>query len=194
MPFPEHIKIKAKQTAHYRCVICHDPFVQVHHIRPQEDDGPDTLDNAAPLCARCHDLFGGNPEKRKQIREMRDAWWELCEVSSVDPAFVDFYEHLDQLYAQVGTGRIVPPDFLNEVRGVISQHYARVSQAVRDAKTVQDVIRATAYAPSEHLECSRCEVETVPIGPRVHPQLGLVMWYRCPQCGAQHPGFEELEG
>ena len=37
------------------------------------------MDNAAPLCSRCHDLYGGNPEKRKQIRQMRDNWYEMVE-------------------------------------------------------------------------------------------------------------------
>lgn len=38
------------------------------------------LANAAPLCASCHDLYGGNPEKRRQMREMRDHWWAQMEV------------------------------------------------------------------------------------------------------------------
>jgi hypothetical protein len=54
-------------------------FVEVHHIQPESEGGPDTLDNAAALCASCHDLFGGNPEKRKQIRQMRDDWWQKME-------------------------------------------------------------------------------------------------------------------
>ncbi|WP_242835357.1 HNH endonuclease signature motif containing protein [Desulfitobacterium sp. PCE1] len=59
--------------------ICREPFVEIHHIIPQEEGGPDTLDNAAPLCSSCHDLYGGNPYKRKQIKQMRDYWFELVE-------------------------------------------------------------------------------------------------------------------
>jgi hypothetical protein len=77
MPFPAHVKLEAKRRSAFRCCLCYAPFVEVHHIVPAAEHGPDTLDNAAPLCARCHDLFGGNPEKRKQIREMRDHWWDL---------------------------------------------------------------------------------------------------------------------
>ncbi|WP_220186402.1 HNH endonuclease [Brevibacillus halotolerans] len=74
--FSERTKKVAKQKANFRCVICYKPFVEVHHIIPQAEGGDDSLDNAAPLCASCHDLFGGNPEKRKQIKQMRDHWFE----------------------------------------------------------------------------------------------------------------------
>nr|WP_275444531.1 HNH endonuclease [Paenibacillus sp. ACRRX] len=79
MAFSEKIKLEAKRRACFRCVICHKVFVEIHHIIPQAEGGSDTIENAAPLCASCHDLFGGNPEKRKQIREMRDDWYERME-------------------------------------------------------------------------------------------------------------------
>ncbi|WP_043891123.1 HNH endonuclease [Paenibacillus sp. Aloe-11] len=79
MAFSEKIKLEAKRKACFRCVICHKSFVEIHHIIPQAEGGNDTIENAAPLCASCHDLFGGNPNKRKQIREMRDHWFELME-------------------------------------------------------------------------------------------------------------------
>ncbi|KOP65560.1 HNH endonuclease [Bacillus sp. FJAT-18019] len=91
MAFSEKVKLEAKKKACFRCVICQKPFVEIHHIIPQADGGSDTIDNAAPLCASCHDLFGGNPEKRKQIREMRDHWFDMMEkrlngeVNILDP-------------------------------------------------------------------------------------------------------------
>ncbi len=77
MVFSEKIKLDAKEKAHFRCCICYKKFVEVHHITPQADGGSDLLENAAPLCASCHDLYGGNPEKRKQIKQMRDHLWTL---------------------------------------------------------------------------------------------------------------------
>lgn len=56
MAFSEKVKKQAREKACFRCVICHRPFVEVHHILPQAEDGADTLENAAPLCAECHDL------------------------------------------------------------------------------------------------------------------------------------------
>lgn len=79
MAFPERVKLQAKRLAHFRCVICQQPFVEVHHIVPSSEGGHDTLDNAAPLCASCHDLYGNNPAKRKQIRQMRDEWYRIVE-------------------------------------------------------------------------------------------------------------------
>ncbi len=48
MPFSEKTKTEAKKKAHFRCVICYDPFVQVPHIVPQAEGGSDEIDNAAP--------------------------------------------------------------------------------------------------------------------------------------------------
>ena len=76
MAFSEKTKNLVKSKSNFRCVICGHPFVEVHHIKPQRENGGDTLDNAVPLCARCHDLFGGNPEKRKQIKSMRDSYYK----------------------------------------------------------------------------------------------------------------------
>lgn len=82
MPFSEKIKLEAKRKSAFRCVICRRPFVEVHHIIPQIEGGTDTLDNAAPLCSYCHDLYGGNSEKRKQIKQMRDYWFQIVEETS----------------------------------------------------------------------------------------------------------------
>ena len=77
MAFSKKTRLAAKKRSAFRCCICHKPFVEVHHIIPEEQGGADTLDNAAPLCASCHDLYGGNPDKRKTLREMRDDWWDV---------------------------------------------------------------------------------------------------------------------
>lgn len=76
MGFSEKIKLKVRNRAFFRCCICHKAFVEVHHIIPKSEGGEDTFENAAPLCASCHDLFGANPNKRKRIRQMRDYWYE----------------------------------------------------------------------------------------------------------------------
>ena len=79
MAFSERIKLAVKEKSCFRCVVCHKPFVEIHHIIPLCDGGDDTENNAAPLCAGCHDLYGGNSSKRKQIREMRDHWYDAME-------------------------------------------------------------------------------------------------------------------
>ncbi len=79
MSFPEPLKLKVRQRAHFRCCLCHALGIEIHHIIPQSEGGPDLETNAAPLCPSCHDTYGANPAKRKFIREARDFWHELCE-------------------------------------------------------------------------------------------------------------------
>ena len=77
--FPEKLKKMVRKKADFKCCRCHRVSVEVHHIIPQKDDGPDDFDNAAPLCPNCHASFGDNPVKRKEIREMRDHWYQRVE-------------------------------------------------------------------------------------------------------------------
>ena len=82
MSFSENLKLKVKKKANFTCCWCQDITnkVEIHHIIPQADDGPDTEDNAAPLCGNCHTLYGGNPDLRKEIRLRRDHWYEQCSM------------------------------------------------------------------------------------------------------------------
>jgi len=78
MPFSPKIKSEVRKKAHYRCCLCSGQPVEVHHIKPENEGGSNTIDNAAPLCANCHADYGNNPDKRKEIRERRDFWYEQC--------------------------------------------------------------------------------------------------------------------
>jgi hypothetical protein len=78
MPFSEELKREVRRRAAYQCCRCHSTGVEVHHVVPQSEGGADDIDNAAPLCPSCHDLLGANPAKRKELREMRDWWYEVC--------------------------------------------------------------------------------------------------------------------
>jgi len=78
MSFSEAVKLTVKRKAHFACCLCRGVGIELHHIVPQADGGPDTEDNAAPLCPSCHETYGANPTKRKFIREARDFWFEIC--------------------------------------------------------------------------------------------------------------------
>jgi hypothetical protein len=78
MAFKPALKLKVKRRAHFQCCLCHALGVEVHHVVPTEYGGPDTEDNAAPVCPTCHETYGANPLKRKFIREARDFWFEIC--------------------------------------------------------------------------------------------------------------------
>ena len=62
-----------------RCCVCHSVGVEIHHMVPEADGGPDTEDNVAPLCPSCHDTYGANPVKRKFIGECKANWIDRCE-------------------------------------------------------------------------------------------------------------------
>jgi hypothetical protein len=76
MRFTEKIRFEVMKKADFRCCRCHMLAVEVHHVVPKGKGGPDTFENAAPLCPTCHHWFGDNPTMRKQIRQMRDVWYE----------------------------------------------------------------------------------------------------------------------
>jgi hypothetical protein len=77
--FNEALKIRVRKKAHFCCCLCHAVDIEIHHIIPEAENGPDNEENAAPLCASCHNIYGANPQKRKLIREARDHWFEVCQ-------------------------------------------------------------------------------------------------------------------
>lgn len=79
MAFTEKTKYEIRKKALQRCCICHNIGVEIHHITPQSENGPDTIDNGAPLCPSCHETYGANQTKRKFIKEARNIWYEICE-------------------------------------------------------------------------------------------------------------------
>lgn len=85
MSFSEQLKLSIRRRAHFRCCLCRAIGVEIHHILPKEENGPDTEDNAAPLCPSCHEIYGANPTKRKFIREARDFWYETCSSNATQP-------------------------------------------------------------------------------------------------------------
>jgi hypothetical protein len=143
MPFSENIKLEAKRRSHFACAVCHQPFVEVHHIIPQEDGGSDDLDNAAPLCARCHDLFGGNPDKRKQLREMRDLWWEICEKRETNPDLVAFNQKLDAI-------QVNQQAQFAEVKNLMAEYYLQLGKRIELTDTASQFTAVTGvYIPAK---------------------------------------------
>lgn len=79
MAFSEEVKLQVKRKSDFRCVVCNEPIVEIHHIIPQEENGPDTIDNAVALCAHCHNIYGGNTSKREKLRQIRDNTYKRLE-------------------------------------------------------------------------------------------------------------------
>lgn len=94
MPFPEKVKLAVRRHSHFRCCVCQTPYAEAHHIIP-DGEGPDTEDNAAPLCPNCHTQYGNDPKKRKWIRQARDWWYEVC-----DKRYTTSPEEIEQMRKQ----------------------------------------------------------------------------------------------
>jgi len=184
LPFSETVKAEARKKAHFRCVICHEPFVEVHHIILESEGGPNTLDNAAPLCAGCHDAYGNNPDKRNQIRGMRDLWCDICE-KRYPKSDIGVYEKLNELYE---TLKIVKADqyksqeTLEEIKSTMSGLLDVTGDSVKKAGTFQDVIATSGYVTSgtrlgqnvyANVSCRNCGT-----------YIGLLVGRdTCPNCG-----------
>lgn len=150
MPFPEPIKLEAKQRANFCCVICKQPFVEVHHILPEAQGGPDTLDNAAPLCGSCHDLFGGNPDKRKQIREMRDFWWEVCATRNTNPDLVALNQKLDAIQSGLYSNQVSQSQFLTEIKSTLAGFHKTAEVHITSSGTLSELSHVTgSYIPGQ---------------------------------------------
>jgi hypothetical protein len=72
MSFQEKVEIEVKELAAFRCCKCQSIGVEVHHIIPGKEGGSKDIDNAVPLCAKCHADFADIPQKREEIQQMRD--------------------------------------------------------------------------------------------------------------------------
>ncbi len=161
MPFSENIKCKVKERAHYRCCLCRRHWVSdVHHIVPESEDGPNTEENAAPLCANCHDLYGGNPNKRKFIKESRDFWYCECEKSSEsDVGLVrEIHEHVKKNVVTKEDLQQAVNKLDNRIQYIINQPISTPEKLIRisDATNVATSAfsSATCFSPMSY--CPKC--------------------------------------
>lgn len=87
MPFPPDIKENALVACGRCCCICHKFCgikIEVHHIREEADGGPNTADNAIPVCFDCHaDMRSydhkhpkGNKYTESELQRHRNNWYE----------------------------------------------------------------------------------------------------------------------
>ncbi len=146
MPFSEAVKLEAKRRSAFLCAACRRPFVEVHHIIPQAEGGPDDLDNACPLCAYCHDQVGGNPEKRKQLREMRDLQWELNAKQAQHPATVEFNQKLDNIQLHLSDsakGQAEQQQALIDIKNLMISHNNTSNVAISQVRSFADLTAVT---------------------------------------------------
>ena len=191
MAFSESIKKEAKKRSHYKCCICGEPFLEVHHIKPQKDGGPDTLENAAPLCHGCHARYGGNPDFRKQIKEMRDFQWDTNRKKTEDPDIKRLSDQLDL----ISRSQRDMSDKFGEFKEAFINYHRSAAERLQSIHTYTELSAATGITlwKPELTKCPNCGEPLHETGPRPS-EFGLVMFYRCDKCSKSYPGQEEWEG
>lgn len=183
MPFSEAIKKKVRQKAAFRCCRCQNIGVQVHHIIPEKYAGLDTIENAAPLCANCHTAFGDNPEKRKEITEMRDWWYEQVKIqfSSPDPS-TDLLEEINSRLENLQTNHAEMKELKSVLKSVADQMIETITPANAPI-AASGIVNASSAASSvvlgqnvhANFVCNRC-------GTRIGLLVGSDT---CPNCGTK---------
>ena len=171
MPFTEGVKAKAKEHAHYRCVMCQTPvFLEVHHIVPESEQGPDTIDNAASLCPNCHRWFAHDPAKRKEVRAKRDWWWERCakidKAQMTTPDGQRFDELLQRYQASQALER---QQLFSEMKAIIADQFRQRADEASSASTMKDLV--TSSSPISHAHVAD------------NGYLNIQFSDHCPRCG-----------
>jgi hypothetical protein len=154
--------------------------VEVHHITPQSEDGPDTLDNAAPLCPGCHGIYGANPVYRHQIKQMRDNWYDVCEkrFGTSNPYIAQNLNAMAETLRTVREDQVKYQDTLDQIKTIMLRSLSSTASAVNKAQTFEQVV--TASSSAVHLPSDFCPVCNGPIIPA--DPLGPMI---CPVCGYQ---------
>jgi transposase-like protein len=177
MVFNEQIKKEVRQKAAYQCCRCRSFGVEVHHIIPEENNGPDTIENAAPLCPNCHNDFGNNQKKRKIIVEMRDWWYETVEqMFRGQPGLMDLMQKIDKQTDEIVKSH---SQDVSELKSLLKELSNRSIENItpKNASTATSAaITATRLASGVHanVKCHNCGTT-----------IGLLIGSNnCPNCKA----------
>ncbi|MFH1717683.1 MAG: DarT ssDNA thymidine ADP-ribosyltransferase family protein [Planctomycetota bacterium] len=149
MSFSENLKQEVKEKAAFRCCRCQAIGVQVHHIEPESEGGPDTVENAAPLCPCCHDYFGANPQKRKEIKHMRDWWYQRVELQY--PNKYATFEQLSEISRKLEEIRQGQSSGVTDLKNVMKSILDKMVESIstKNADTTALVIIDTSAFMSE---------------------------------------------
>jgi hypothetical protein len=193
---PSVIK-EARRRAAFKCAYCHSRGGdEVHHITPKADGGTNDLDNAVFLCAQCHTDLGSRAEKRKQITEARDWWYEKVEVMYSRRALDDL-ETLESMVDSIATKQDVKAQFVlmqEWLHNHLSNFVSSVEQGSSSPREVMNVASTMVssivahsgpaysfYQPGAGVRL--CECGTAIAGASPLYSAGPIT---CPTCGRKH--------
>jgi len=198
MAFSEKLKKKVKEKAGFKCCRCQSIGVDVHHIVPEVEGGPDIEENAAPLCPNCHDYYGDNPKKRKEIRQMRDWWYKQVERTYPDKNVT--FEQLEQInlkLEQIHNKQTSEIEGLKEMlRGIANKAIDNITVENADV-TASTVVNTSAAISAVDVgsscpNCGKGRMFWERWGPS--PWGFFTAWYKCSDCGYQFPSHETFDG
>ena len=176
MAFPEKIRMKVLERAHFSCCVCQRASlsIEVHHIIPTSSGGLDTEDNAAPLCPSCHADYGDNVTKSKAIRERRDFWYETCSKREQPKThWVEMADRLNETATKKDLQKMTDA-IISEMSGIINQQGKPIYQIKAELSSFANTATSgTLYRISS---CPKCHNPITLSDP-------LSGGTRCPSCG-----------
>lgn len=103
--FSEDDKIKCLLWCDRHCCLCGEACgtdIEIHHITPKGEGGSNDIDNAIPLCFKCHSDIGkynknhplGTKYKTKEIKSRRDQNYEKYTSHLVPPIHFNITQDL----------------------------------------------------------------------------------------------------
>lgn len=115
MPFSQETRTRALLWCDRHCCLCRKacgPYIEVHHIVPEADDGTEEIDNAIPLCFECHAVVQhynadhplGTKFKVAELKARREQVYEECTRHLVPP--IEY--RVTQTIPEVGLLRTLP--------------------------------------------------------------------------------------
>jgi hypothetical protein len=127
MPFSHSIRVRAMVDAARHCCLCHrhkGVHLEVHHIIPEAQGGPNTYENAIVLCFDCHADAGfynanhprGTKITEQELRKARDEWYATARIGNVQAP-----KELDFLHCRYVIGKHF--EFLSEIVQANLQHF-----------------------------------------------------------------------
>lgn len=122
MSFPKETVEDALVSSGRSCCICHKfcgVRIEMHHLKPQNKGGDDSLENCIPLCFDCHaeveHYNNSHPRGRKfseaELRKHRDNWYRTLQESNNPAPPCDDPAQIVQLVA--GQGNMVAGHDMN---------------------------------------------------------------------------------
>lgn len=183
MPFSEKTKKEVKERAAFKCCRCQTIGIDVHHIIQERDEGTDDISNAAPLCQNCHDQFGANPEKRKEITQMRDWWYGRCEKLYTNKLFDEaMLKKINEKLETIQKSQSGIPELKEMLKETSNKLIESITPETARITATGIINTSTATSATKlgdrvyaNFQCSNCNT-----------WIGLLIGSdKCPNCGAK---------